>query len=209
MKLQVAIDRLSLEDALNLAKKLDGIADIIEFGTSLVKDYGLLAIKAKQLDLQKSKLLLDIKTNDEGVYEFEKGFDAGANILTVMGMSGRATLDKVYAVAEKKKRMMLIDLMNMNNMEIKSISKGYPHAIYNLHNSKDAGVTKNAPELVSKFRKTFPNIKLVAVAGGLDLEESQELAHQGETDLIIVGGKIIKTDNPVQTAKKFKEAITL
>ncbi|NSA02826.1 3-keto-L-gulonate-6-phosphate decarboxylase [Clostridium beijerinckii] len=45
MKLQVAIDRVSLEKAENLVKTFDGLADIIEIGTSLIKDYGLLKLK--------------------------------------------------------------------------------------------------------------------------------------------------------------------
>ena len=64
MKLQAAIDRVSLGDAVTLAHRLDGIADVIEFGTSLVKDYGLVMIKENPLHLKKSKLLLDLKTID-------------------------------------------------------------------------------------------------------------------------------------------------
>ena len=40
MKLQVAIDRVKLDDAVRVANQLDSVVDIIEFGTSLVKDYG-------------------------------------------------------------------------------------------------------------------------------------------------------------------------
>lgn len=41
MKLQVAIDRKSLAETTKLVQLLDGKADIIEFGTSLVKDFGM------------------------------------------------------------------------------------------------------------------------------------------------------------------------
>ena len=44
MRLQAAIDRVSLEEAVALAEQLDGKTDILELGTSLVKDYGNLAI---------------------------------------------------------------------------------------------------------------------------------------------------------------------
>ncbi|MCT6892431.1 MAG: orotidine 5'-phosphate decarboxylase, partial [Lactobacillus sp.] len=88
MKLQVAIDRVSLTTAVQLARKLDGIADIVEFGTSIIKDYGFYGIKAANVNLKHSLLLLDTKTNDEGQYEFEQGFKAGADILTVMGTAG-------------------------------------------------------------------------------------------------------------------------
>lgn len=45
MKLQVAIDRIPLNEAVTIANQLDGIVDIIELGTSLVKDYGLLRLR--------------------------------------------------------------------------------------------------------------------------------------------------------------------
>ena len=45
MRLQAAIDRVSLEEAVALAEQLDGKTDILEMGTSLVKDYGNLAIE--------------------------------------------------------------------------------------------------------------------------------------------------------------------
>lgn len=206
MKLQVAIDRVTLDEAVSLANKLDGIADIIEFGTSLVKDYGFYVIKETQLDLKNSQLLLDTKTNDEGDYEFKQGFNSGADILTVMGSAGKATLDKVYKVAEQAHKTMLIDLMGLDQNSIKKIAN-YPNAIYNLHNSHDAGQMTGATAAVAKFNKSYPEIKRIAIAGGIDLKQTKELAKQGLTDVVIVGGKIINTDNPVESAEKFKEII--
>lgn len=72
MKLQAAIDRVSLDKALDLVAKFDGVVDIIELGTSIIKDYGMETLKAQNLKLSNATLLLDIKTNDEGVYEFKK-----------------------------------------------------------------------------------------------------------------------------------------
>ena len=68
MKLQVAIDRIELNDAIKLAQKLDPIVNIIEFGTSLVKDYGLLALNKERLGIKHAEVLLDLKTIDEGAY---------------------------------------------------------------------------------------------------------------------------------------------
>ena len=75
MKLQAAIDRVTLEQAKDLACQLDPIVDIIEMGTSLIKDYGFYALNKEALGLQHAELLLDAKTIDEGQYEFEKGFE--------------------------------------------------------------------------------------------------------------------------------------
>lgn len=208
MKLQVAIDRVSLTAAVQLARKLDGIADIVEFGTSIIKDYGFYEIKAANVNLKHSLLLLDTKTNDEGQYEFEQGFKAGADILTVMGTAGPETLASVYEIAEQKNRTVLIDLMGMDYNSILEIAK-FPNAIYNLHNSHDAGKNANLLNLVSDFRKNFPTIKNIAVAGSIDLEQAKKLAVQNEVQEVIVGSKIVQSNNPVNEASKFKEIINL
>lgn len=208
MKLQVAIDRVSLTTAVQLARKLDGIADIVEFGTSIIKDYGFYEIKAANVNLKHSLLLLDTKTNDEGQYEFEQGFKAGADILTVMGTAGPETLASVYEIAEQKNREVLIDLMGMSNNSILEIAK-FPNAIYNLHNSHDAGKNANLLNLVSDFRKKFSTIKNIAVAGSIDLEQAKKLAVQNEVQEVIVGSKIVQSNNPINEASKFKEIINL
>lgn len=208
MKLQVAIDRVSLTTAVQLARKLDGIADIVEFGTSIIKDYGFYEIKAANVNLKHSLLLLDTKTNDEGQYEFEQGFKAGADILTVMGTADPETLASVYEIAEQKNREVLIDLMGMSNNSILEIAK-FPNAIYNLHNSHDAGKNANLLNLVSDFREKFPTIKNIAVAGSIDLEQAKKLAVQNEVQEVIVGSKIVQSNNPINEASKFKEISNL
>ena len=62
MKLQTAIDRVNLSQAEELVKLFAGKTDIIELGTSLVKDYGLFALKKLNQYKKDSLLLVDIKT---------------------------------------------------------------------------------------------------------------------------------------------------
>lgn len=208
MKLQVAIDRISLNDAVDLANRLDGIADIIEFGTSLVKDYGFYTLKKRQLNFKMSKLLLDIKTIDEASYEFEKGYTVGADILTAMGTANISTLDEAYKVAEKHHKQLLIDLMAMNNNKMRTL-KSYPNAIYNIHNSFDNKNNFDAVAAVKSFKselKQFDDIK-IAIAGGINLNQAEKLVAQNVADIMIVGGSILKAKDPIKVAKKFKEVI--
>ena len=102
MRLQAAIDRVSLEEAVALAEQLDGKTDILEMGTSLVKDYGNLAIEKLRTVLTKTDLLVDSKTIDEGAYEFNQAFRHGGDIVTVMGAASIDTLNVCYEVAEKQ-----------------------------------------------------------------------------------------------------------
>ncbi|TYC49675.1 3-hexulose-6-phosphate synthase [Weissella muntiaci] len=206
MKLQVAIDRVSLAAAIDLATSLDGIADVIELGTSLVKDYGLIALQDIKATLQKSALLMDVKTIDEGVYEFEKGYEANADILTVMGASDLATLKAVYEVAQKAHKQVLIDLLNMDEADIEPLLI-FEDAIFGLHHSHDSANAFDAAGSVKHFHEVFPSIQHIAVAGGIDLEQVQKLSADGIAEVAIVGGKIAGADDPVAAGKQFKGAL--
>lgn len=206
MKLQVAIDRVDLKYAVEVANQLDPIVDIIEFGTSLVKDYGLLAIQKSGLKLNHAQLLIDLKTIDEGPYEFQKGYEAGADILTVMGASAVDTIEKVYAIAEERGKDMLIDLMEIDQDKREKISE-FSNAIYGIHHAMDAKNGFDAVETVNNFHRMFPNVDRISVAGGINLEVAEKLAQQKIVESVIVGGGIMKAENPVEAAKKFMEVM--
>lgn len=52
------------------------------------------------MNTKNSLLLADLKTCDEGAYEFKQGYEQGFDILTVMGSSSRETLEKCYEVSQ-------------------------------------------------------------------------------------------------------------
>lgn len=204
MKLQVAIDRVKLDDAVRVANQLDSVVDIIEFGTSLVKDYGLLAIKHADLNLHHAQLLIDLKTIDEGPYEFKQGFAAGADILTIMGASSVDTIKKVYEIAEAQDKEMFIDMMGINQEQREQIST-FNKAIYGIHHAVDEEHGFDAVKTVADFHQKFPEIARISVAGGINLEVAQELAQQGIVESVIVGSGIMEASNPVAAAQKFME----
>ncbi|WP_282801368.1 orotidine 5'-phosphate decarboxylase / HUMPS family protein [Secundilactobacillus kimchicus] len=206
MKLQAAIDRVSLDKALDLVAKFDGVVDIIELGTSIIKDYGMETLKAQNLKLSNATLLLDIKTNDEGVYEFKKGYAVPADILTVMASSSNETIEQVYELSEAQGKTTFIDLLGVTNDRVAEL-KHLENAIFGLHHSKDTGGNFDAVATVADFHQEFPEIKHVAVAGGIDLDQAHKLAEQGIAEVAIVGGKISGADDPVASAKQFMEAI--
>lgn len=206
MKLQVAIDRVSLEDAIEMAHRLDGLVDVIELGTSIVKDYGLEALKKADFKLEKSQLLIDLKTIDEGEYEFNKGYETSADILTVMGASSLGTLHTTYEIAQKAEKNIFIDLMEIDDQKVNDMTN-MPNAIFGLHHSKDATEAFDAVDTIQAFHDNHPEIKKIAVAGGVDLEQARKIARQGIADTVIVGSKIAGASDPISTAKKFMEAI--
>ena len=206
MKLQVAIDRVPLDRAIEIARSLDGKVDIIELGTSIVKDYGLEALKQADFHLDNSDLLIDLKTIDEGKYEFNKGFETSADILTVMGSSSNGTLKQTYQIAQDVKKDIFIDLMEISDDKLNQMP-ALPDAIFGLHHSKDSVESFDAVDTIKQFHNEHSQISRLAVAGGIDIEQAKKIAEQGIADIIIVGGKITGTSDPVSAAQKFMEAI--
>lgn len=205
MKLQVAIDRVSLEKAENLIKMFDGLADIIEIGTSLIKDYGLLKLKELTSKKKTSQILGDIKTSDEGTYEFKQGFRQGFDILTVMGSASLETIEKCYEVSEEINRTMMIDLLECSDEKIKEMSH-FKNAIYCIHASIDREKLINPGKTVEEFKEKFPKVNRIAVAGGITLDSITEL-NKHNIELVIVGSAITGAENPIEKAKQFKGGI--
>lgn len=206
MKLQTAIDRVSLEDAVAMAKALNGKTDILEMGTSLIKDYGNLAIEQIRQVLTETELLADLKTIDEGAYEFRQGYLHGGDILTVMGAASYDTLKACYEVSQEKGKTMMIDLLEVDENKIEQILD-FDEAIFCLHHSIDRKDTLDATGSVAAFHQRFPQVKRIAIAGGIDLQQAKELAAQGLTEIVIVGSKITKSSEPAKTVEMFMEAI--
>ncbi|EKQ50468.1 MULTISPECIES: orotidine 5'-phosphate decarboxylase / HUMPS family protein [unclassified Clostridium] len=205
MKLQVAIDRVPFDKAENLVKIFDGLADVIEIGTSLIKDYGLFKLKELSGKKKISKLLGDIKTSDEGAYEFKQGFKQGFDILTVMGSASLETIEKCYEVSEQSNGAMMIDLLECSDEKIKEIAH-FKNAIYCIHASIDSEKLLNPGKTVEEFKERFPQVNKIAVAGGITLDCIPEL-NKHNIELVIVGSAITGAENPVEKAKQFKERI--
>src|ERR1700694_539939 len=92
MKLQVAMDVLTTSDALALAAKVAPFVDILELGTPLVKAEGLSAITAVKQAHPDKIVFADLKTMDAGELEADIAFKAGADLVTVLGAAGDATI---------------------------------------------------------------------------------------------------------------------
>ncbi|MDV4150515.1 orotidine 5'-phosphate decarboxylase / HUMPS family protein [Clostridium sp. AL.422] len=205
MKVQVAIDRVELDKAIELVGIFNGIADIIEIGTSLIKDYGLLNLKKLTLKATKSLILGDIKTNDEGAYEFTMGYNQGFDILTVMGNSSLETIEKCYDVAKEKNKKMMIDLLECSEEKVKEISK-FDEAIYCLHTSVDKSRTNDIIKELRDFKIKFPNIKNIAIAGGINLDIIKNLKNEN-IDIAVIGSLITTSQEPSKTLNKIMEEL--
>lgn len=206
MRLQVAIDRVTVEQAEEIVRVVQPFADILEVGTSLIKDYGLAgSVGYLKNRFPEQKFLADIKTCDEGGYEFRKCYEAGADLATVMGFSSNATIDACREMAVSYQREYMIDMMETGEARVGELRERYPDAVFGVHLPSDCH-GNGLDRLVAEMCGRFPAGSKISVAGGVKLSSIPVLKENG-VDIVIVGSAITKADNPGKAAEEFAEKI--
>lgn len=201
MKIQLAVDRVTIEEAVDIIEQAKDSIDIIEIGTSLFLDYGQESLHTlrKRFD---HPILADIKTMDEAEYEFKRVFGNGADIATVMGASAIETIRICQKTAQAFNKDYMIDLLEVNDEKIQQL-KAFEDAIICLHLPKDK--KGSLKEYVESFVKKHQLTNRLAAAGGITLEDMPYLKEAG-IEIAVVGSAITKSDNITESAKSFKES---
>ena len=204
MKIQLALDRMEISDAIELTRQVEDFIDWIEVGTSLIKEFGVLSIQEIRQAFPNKQIVADIKTIDNARYEFELCYEAGADVATVMGVSPLVTIDTCMEVANRYQKKVMIDLLNTSDEQKRELLR-YNNAIFCEHVSKD-----QQEELGSQNHGTKPSVFSgfqVAAAGGIKLESIEDLVRSINTAVVIIGSAITKADNPAEAAAQFKRLI--
>ena len=77
MKLQLALDDITLEDAVKLVGEVQDDIDIVEIGTPMVIEYGMEAVRVMKEKYPHLEILADLKIMDAGYYEAKEALEAG------------------------------------------------------------------------------------------------------------------------------------
>ncbi len=205
--LQVALDFMHAKRALQAAKEaVEGGADWIEAGTPLVKSEGVEVVRQLRKAFPDRTIVADIKTMDTGALEVEIAAKAGANVITIMGVTDDATIAEAVRAARRYGAKIMVDLMRVPDKparakELEALGVDY----LNLHVSIDEQMIARTPldELRAVCRATSVP---VAVAGGLNSETVAQALEAGAS-IIIVGGAIIKAEKVAEAARTIKRAM--
>lgn len=197
MKLQIAFDRLELNEYLNMLSEIEPYLDIVEIGTSLIKDYGNTAIEETRKRTRKL-ILADLKTMDQGAYEFNSAFDHGADIATVMGVASIQTIQACYDVCMERGKGMMIDLMEVQQTRLDELLQ-FSQSYFCMHTPTD-GAT-NSQEL------DIENLPNLCFAGGIDKSVLKRLKTNNVAAIVVVGSAITKSTNKINAAKEYYDLV--
>jgi 3-hexulose-6-phosphate synthase len=102
MLLQLALDFPSLGESLALLDRVADLVDIVEVGTPLILKEGVRAVAEVKRRHPGLQVLADLKVMDAGELEAAIGFEAGADIVTVLGAAETVTIERVCVAARRE-----------------------------------------------------------------------------------------------------------
>lgn len=197
MELQLALDLVNIPEAKQVVAEVAEFIDIVEIGTPVVINEGLHAVKAIKEAFPQLRVLADLKIMDAGGYEVAKASEAGADIITVLGVSDDATIKGAVAEALKQGKQVMVDMINVKDIESRAVEIDALGVDYIcVHSGYDHQAEgKNSFEELAAIKRVVKHAK-TAVAGGIKMETLPEVI-QANPDLVIVGGE--SQVNPIKS----------
>ena len=207
--LQVAMDYVSLPKALEMAVLVAPEVDIIEIGTPLCKAAGIEAVRAMREICPDKLILADLKTPDVGGLEATLAFDAGADMMTVIGGAALATVEQALAVARKRGKEMLMELTGVRDILARATEWrriGVDHIVY--HREWDAQSAGRQWTEADKdtIRRLIDMGYKVTITGGMTMDLLPFFADL-PVSVLICGRGIREAPDPRAAAHQMRLAI--
>jgi 3-hexulose-6-phosphate synthase len=201
MKLQLALDDVSLAEAIELVTKLYEHVDIVEIGTPLIIEEGMAPVRALRARFPNLKILADTKIMDAGEYEAGLAFAAGADYATVLGVTDLATVEGCLKTAESCCKTIVVDMICVDDLPTRIARlEGLGVKALAVHTGVDQQRAGRTPVDDLKIMKAHSRQSTLFVAGGITLSTLPRYMALG-ADVMIVGGGIRHAADPAAEAR--------
>jgi 3-hexulose-6-phosphate synthase len=193
--LQVALDVLSTQQAMEIASQIYPHFDIIEIGTPLIIVEGLSALETIKSKFPDKKYLADLKIMDAGRIEAASAFKRGADIVTVLAAADDLTIRGALDAAESCGGQLMADHIKVRDPVARAMELcALKVPIICLHTAFDRrGSDKDMLYLLEMVR---PVVSCqLAIAGGLTSDTVGEVLSKG-ADILVVGSGITDQRDP-------------
>ena len=205
--IQLAIDFLDFDQSVALAEQTAPYVDIFEIGTPCIKHNGVRLVEELRSRFPDKLILVDLKTMDAGAYEAAPFYEAGADICTVLGVSGLPTIEGVIQSAKANSAEVQVDLINVpDKVECARASAELGAQIVGIHTGLDAQAAGQTPfGDLSDIARLGLDVR-ISVAGGIKPATVQQVVDAG-ADVIVVGAAIYSAPSPAEAAREIRELV--
>jgi len=208
--LQVALDLTDLDRALYVAHECARAgAQVIEVGTPLLKSWGCVGVSLFRRVFRDSIVLVDTKTADAARVEIEPIARAGADAVTVLGLSSNEVVEEALAASRELGIDLVIDLIHVDKPVDRALRLADLGAqVFELHVGVDVQRRRglDARALLEEVKQLSSTGLIVAVAGGIRPENAGSFVEAGAR-IVVIGGAIYRSPSPFEAAKKALQSI--
>jgi 3-hexulose-6-phosphate synthase len=209
VKLQAALDYLSIDDALRALAEVARFIDIAEIGTSLLLSCGAEAVRRVREAFPALEVFADAKIMDGGETEADMLYRAGADFVSVMGVTNDATVMGVAKAARASGKRFMADMMLVRDVaerarELVEMGAG----ILCVHTAYDVRGAQASPLSELRALAPFSGRAALAIAGGVNAKNIADVSRAG-ADIAVVGGAITAAADraaAAETLRKIMEA---
>ncbi len=205
MDIYVSLDLIDIEKALEIASKVvrAGIRHL-EVGTPLIKSRGISAVTTVKKRFPGITLFADMKIVDTGRLEASMAFDAGADIVSVLGVASDNTISEALDSARDRGKTILVDMIGSKEpveraVEVRKIGV----KMICFHTGIDEGTIAENMKLLRDAKNRLVNV-LVGAAGGITVDTITRI--KPYVDFVHVGRAITKANDPYSSAVAFIKA---
>ncbi len=208
MQLQLSLNYHSGEQAVALAQRLAWGVDIIEIGTPLLFREGFGIITRLRKEFPHKRLVANTKLID--LIDFTAGFafEAGADVVTVLGAAADTTIEEAINLARSRDRTIAIDVLGLDEREKLPRARrletlGAPLLV--VHTGPEEQARGGAP--FDDFVRINASVNVpLAVTGGIT-EENLAMYLQEKPAILILGAILTKAEKPEEVLQRIRTTL--
>ena len=212
MKLQLAYDLGTYEELYPFMEEIEEAVHIIEIGTPVILIEVISQIENVKKRFPDKLIFADLKIMDAVELEADIGFQAGADMISVLGLASKKTIEAAKNSAIQWNRKIMIDMINLEDpirkwADFMQMGMDYG-CLHTAHDDVTDG--ENSLEIVEKFHKNHGG-QQISVAGGIDPEKIRHLK-SCQPEILVVGGYIttaVDRSKAVKTIRQVMDEISV
>ena len=207
MKLQLAYDLGTYEELYPFMEEIKEVIYIIEIGTPIILREGVSQIENIKKRFPDKLIFADLKIMDAGKLEADIGFQAGADMVSVLGLASKKTIEATKNSAIQWNRKIMIDMINLEDPIMKwtdFMKMGMDYGcLHTAHDDVTDG--ENSLETVEKFHEAHGG-QQISVAGGIDPEKTRNLK-SCQPEILVVGSYITTAVDQSKAVKTIRQVM--